>query len=495
MTPHRWQLYIAIGLALAAWLFTHSAAADQALSFQALSFKDCSIQLQAKEMDALCATLQRPENPADPAGRMLELAVIMLPSYSPKPEPDAFTVIQGGPGGSSIDLAALYRWSFDAIRKKRDIIVIDQRGTGRSNQLACTLPEDAGSQFDSDLSAQLARDCAAQLSESSDLRFYTTAIAVEDLEAMRRASGHSQLNLYGVSYGTRVVQEYLRQYPDRARTAILDGVVPVGLNLAGGEIARRWQDSFVALNQRCQQQPDCRQSHGDLFESYSRLQQRFTEQRISVRLPHPVSGKPSDFTFDQYSIAAAMRLMAYAPEQRALIPLMLTEANAGNYTMMAAQILLLESTLLGSMAIGMSNSVICSEDAPFVTAADQARAKDTIFTEQLSEGILAACREWPQGKVPADFFEPFSSSVPVLLLSGEVDPITPPSNGEQAARMLGNSLHISVPGQGHGVIARGCIPQLAAQFIVKGEVETLDPACAQREQSPPFFSTVNGPQP
>ena len=209
-----------------------------------LSFNKCSVKVGAQEVDAECGTLKRLENPNDPKSKSLDLAVVKFASRSLKPEEDAFTLIQGGPGGSSIDLAVSYLPILESIRNKRDIIIIDQRGTGRSNKLSCPAAEDSSGQFDIELIKQETQKCLTLLSEgnasknsadneadktgNNDLRFYTTSIAVDDLEALRAAAGYPKLNIYGVSYGTRLAQHYLRKYPSSTRSIILDGVVPVG---------------------------------------------------------------------------------------------------------------------------------------------------------------------------------------------------------------------------------------------------------------------------
>ncbi len=459
-----------------------------------LEFKRCSVVVQSIEIDAECATFKRHENPSDTNSKLLELSVIKLPSHSSEPTPDAFTLIQGGPGGSSIDLAVTYNHVLDKIRRKRDIIVIDQRGTGRSNLLTCDI-DDLSSQLDLAYTKKLSKECAEKLSVKNDLRFYTTSIAVDDLEALRIAAGYSHFNLYGVSYGTRVVQHYLRKYPSSARSAVIDGVVQVGLNLAGAEIARRWEDSFESINKRCQNDNDCNSSHGNLRTTYNALQDRFKAEPVKVNLPHPTTGLETDYTFNENSLFIAMRLMAYSTEGSALIPLLLSEALKGNYRFAASQIIILESIFQDQFAIGMHNSVMCAEDAPFVTKQDQARAKGTIATELMSQSLLATCDAWPQGVLDDQFHQPFNSDIPTLILSGETDPITPPANGEIASNMFSNSKHIVVPAHGHGVMARGCVPNLVNLFINTASFEGVDETCTERENHMPTFNTLTGPRP
>jgi len=459
-----------------------------------LSFERCSVKVGAQEVDAQCSTLRRLENPGDPSSKVLALAVVKFPSHSLNPKKDPFTVIQGGPGGSSIDLAVLYLPALEYIRKTRDVLVIDQRGTGRSNKLNCDAPEDNQTQFDIELVKQESQKCLAQLSKTSDLRFYSTSIAVDDLEALRIAAGHPQLNLFGVSYGTRVAQHYLRKYPSSARSVILDGVVPIGLNLAGSEIARRWADSFDNLNQRCANNKACFSQHGNLKSTYRALQKRFTEEAITVKVPHPRTGIDTEYTFNEFSLFSALRLMTYSTEQLSLIPLLLSEAKQGNYTLAATQIMSIEESFGENISVGMHNSVVCAEDAPFVNNEDIKLAEDTLVGRVMSDAIIASCSVWPKGTIDTDFLEPFSSDVPVLILSGETDPITPPQNGDLTAQMLGNTKHIIVPAHGHGVLARGCMPKLASLFVENANFDLVDETCAKRERAMPIFSNLTGPK-
>jgi len=467
-----------------------------------LVFEKCSVSVGAQEVDAQCSDFKRLENPEDPKSRILDLSVIKFASRSVNPETDAFTIIQGGPGGSSIDLAVSFSPILESIRAKRDVIVIDQRGTGRSNKLICPEPEDNAHQFDAENIKRETQRCVTQLESvsqneegetlASDLRFYTTSVAVDDLEALRIAAGYTQLNIYGVSYGTRVAQHYLRKYPSSVRSMIIDGVAPIGLNLAGSEVAKRWEDSFNRLNERCSQDENCVTTHGDLRESYQTLKKRFSEKKISINLPHPRTGESTEYTFDEYSLFSAIRLMTYNTESLSLMPLLISEAIKGHYTFVAAQILLAEESL--GTATGMHNSVICTEDAPFVTEEDIKQAKNTLVGELVSEAVLAGCSVWPKGVLDDDFLKPFESDVPTLILSGETDPVTPAANGEIAAKMLSNSKHIVVPAHGHGVLARGCMPKLASLFIEDAHFESIDETCVKRERAMPIFSTLSGPK-
>jgi pimeloyl-ACP methyl ester carboxylesterase len=476
-----------------------------------LEFSRCQVKSGALIVDAQCALFKRAENPDRPDGRTIDLFVAKFPASTPQAEADAFTVIQGGPGGSSIDLYLRMRHLFSGIQKKRDIIVVDQRGTGRSNMLGCPSDDEEfiDTDFDPELTKKLASECLENLSKNSesnsdnpaalgavgDARFYTTSIAVQDLEALREAAGYPQLNIYGTSYGTRVAQHYVRRFPEQTRSIILDGVAHVGLNLAGGEIARRSQEAFDRIVGRCKALKPCAEQLGDINRKFQELRIRLDEQAIKVNFPHPNSGQAIEKTISEQSLLSLVRLLPYSSEQSAMLPLHIAQAHAGNYVPLAAWWTQLEEGFLEGYAIAMNNSVVCAEDYPFLKPSDLDGVEQTYFGIQMADSMRAICEVWPRGPVDDDFLTPFESAVPALILSGEVDPITPPVNGDLALEMFNNAKHIVVPAQGHGVISRGCIPQLAQDFIKTLVLDSVNTDCVNREITTPLFLDFTGAKP
>lgn len=459
-----------------------------------LKFERCHLKSNATEIDAQCATLTRPENPNKPDSKTIELFVTKLPSSSPNPEADAFTIIQGGPGGSSVDMAISYHNFLELVRKKRDVIVIDQRGTGRSNKLNCDFDDEPPIDFDPVYNKQNTLKCVDKLKES-DLSAYTTSVAVQDLEAMRVAGGYSQLSLYGVSYGTRVAQHYLRRYPQSTRTIIIDGVVDIGLNLAGAEIARRSQDAFDQMAHRCNTNEACSKQFGNIKTTFTELRARLKSQPVEIATAHPLTGKIETVTLSDNDLLVAVRLMPYSTEGISLLPLLIHNAHQGNYAPLAAQSLLTTESLSQSFAMGMHNSVMCTEDAPYVSVKASENAKDTYFGSLMIDNMRVTCENWPKGIIDDDFLNKFDSDKPVLILSGETDPITPPANGQRAADMFSNAKHIIVPAHGHGVVGRGCMPYLVDDFLINLNFEELKTDCITREQALPFFIDSMGPKP
>lgn len=481
MRQNRMPVFIA--LATCFWVHTSLA----------LDFTRCQINVEARSMDAECATLTRPEDPSKPNGKSIDLFVAKLAAKTVEPASDAFTVIQGGPGGSSIDMAVGLGQVLDMIRSKRDVIVIDQRGTGRSNKLACDIDDKPGD-FNLEKVAKLTKACTRKLAKN-DLSAYTTSVAVQDLEALRVAAGYEQLSVYGVSYGTRVAQHYLRRFPKQTRTLIIDGVADIGLNLAGAEIARRSQEAFNNIVKRCTATQSCASEFGDIKEKFSQLRARLIAEPQKLSFAHPRTGKKHDYTLTQYDLLGAVRLMPYSTEGLALLPMLIAQAHAGNYIPLAASIVSTNEMFGDAFATGMHNSVVCTEDAPFVKPGARAAAKDTYFGSLMIDAMSTTCAHWPKGLIDDDFLEPFNSDTPVLILSGETDPITPPTNGHRAAEMFSNSKHLVVPSHGHGVIGRGCVPFLVRDFLVNADFDELNTKCIERERAMPFFIDASGPKP
>lgn len=484
------KLIVLLSGAATAW----AVAAPESGDTGNLHFKQCQVTKGAVAIDAECGVLTRPENPDDPNGATVDIHIAKFPARSLEPAADALTIIQGGPGMSSIDLYLRMQPILRSIQAKRDILVIDQRGTGRSNMLTCPQANEYNyAQFDPQLIRRYARECLAEL--KSDPRYYTTSIAVQDLDAVRRAAGYQQLSIYGVSYGTRVAQHYLRRFPANTRAVILDAVADLGVNLAGGEIARRSQQAFDRLVERCNADKACSQKFGNLGLTFEQLRTQLSAEPVEVDFPHPLSGQPASETITLQHLLGLVRMMPYATESLALLPVVLQRASQGDFVALAALSVLQQTEFERDYALAMNNAVVCTEDAPYLTQQDLQDQQETYFGASMAEGLQALCEIWPTGIIDEDFRESFDSEVPVLLLSGENDPITPPENAERTSAMFSNARHIVVPAHGHGVIGRGCVPQLATEFIESANPQELLAECVQREKAMPIFTSPAGPTP
>lgn len=448
-------------------------------------------------IQAECGRLAVPENPAAPHGRQIQLRVAVVPAISTRKQPDPLFILAGGPGMAATSFYASIAPVFAPIHRDRDIVLVDQRGTGESNALDCeSSEEDLYQSAPADIVAE-ARRCLKMLGAHADVRFYTTSLAVRDLDQVRAALGYDRIDLYGSSYGTIVAQQYLRRFPDRVRSVILDGVVPPQLAL-GATSALDAQAALASIFSRCVRQPACHARFGDPAATYRQVRDQLTGHPVWVDLTDPTSGEPYRLQFTSYHLAMVLRLASYTPELAALLPLDLHEAGAsGNFAPLAGQFLLIDRVYGDAIAEGMNDSVVCAEDVPFyqVDAEQRAELANTFLGTSQLDGLRAVCSIWPRGPVDPDFHQPLHSDVPALLLSGGNDPITPPRYAAQAAHGFTHVLSLVVPGFGHGQLTDPCMAGVMAQFVARASVSGLDTACIRNLSPMPFFLTRNGPTP
>lgn len=477
-------------LALAALLAPHPAPARTLGQFE---FTPCELSQPGTGATTRleCATLEVPEDPDKPEGRKLSLRVGLAAARSSEPAADMVLFIAGGPGQSATESYPNIAGGFSRLREKRHVVFVDQRGTGEGHRLACDFPDEiAESQESEEQQVEMARDCLAGF--DADVAQYTTSVAVTDLEALRQALGSPKLNVYGGSYGTRVAQEYARRYPDGVRSLLLDGVVPPGLAL-GSEHSINLEDALKAILGRCAEEAACREAFGDPYRTLYALRDSARAQPETVVVPDPRSFLPRELRLDEAAVAVIARLFAYAPETAALLPLLLDEAAKGRPQPLLAQAAMVYDSLSGQINHGMQLSVICAEDAPFLAARDQ--DEELILGNAIVGVTLNQCGVWPRGPVSEDFRQPLASDVPTLLLSGELDPVTPPRYADEVAKSLPRSRHLVGKGQGHILLSRGCTPQLAADFVESLDPAGLDAECLDVLDASPFFLDYNGAAP
>lgn len=460
-----------------------------------LRLSDCRLEGGAA---ARCGWLEVPENrdaPGANGGATVRLRVAVIPSLRATPEPDPLFLLSGGPGQAASDFYASVGPAFGRIRRNRDIVLVDQRGTGRSNRLDCTFDDDAD--FAADPRQLQAQALACLQNLSGDPRFYTTSIAVRDLEAVRAALAYQRINIYGVSYGTRVAQHYLRRYPDRVRTVVLDGAVPVDLAL-GPDAAPLAQKALDALFDRCAADAPCEAAFPQLRTQFSALREQLQRGRVQTQLADPIDARPVDAALGPAELSAAVRLLTYSDTTASLLPLLIHEAQTLHRPQaLAAQYLMIKQSADAQIAYGMHFAVVCSEDAPrWAQARTDAVAEAASYMgTAFMTGMKSVCNEWPRGIVDEDFNAPLDSATPALILSGANDPVTPPEYGERALRAFKRGKHVVLAGQGHGQVATGCMPRVVTQFVEGGSLDGIDMACTQAVVPAPFMLSRTAPAP
>jgi pimeloyl-ACP methyl ester carboxylesterase len=483
-----------------AGLLGFAAIASAQVSAPGILLSPCRLEHPARmlALSAECGMFKIAEDPDKPGGRQIELFVARVPAISLNKAPDPLFLIAGGPGTSAVDLYTSSATPFDRVRRDRDIILVDQRGTGRSHRLDCHYENDNVFEKIDDVAVgpENAR-CRDELAKTSDLRQYTTSIAVRDLDAVRIALGYERINLYGGSYGTRVAQHYARRFPKSTRTLILDGVINPE-QVLGPAIAIDAERALERILARCANDFACSKAFADPNADYLALRTSLTAKPVPVVIAEAATGRPINFNFTARHLSAVLRFASYNDDQAALLPLSLHLAvHEQNFTPLANQFRVFAHSLEEAFAYGMHNSVACSEDTPLIDAAklDRVALDATHMGAAQVDQLLEACALWPKGVVDADLHATFKSDVAVLLLSGSDDPVTPPEYATLAQRAFADSAHVIIAGHGHGQLGAPCVDRVIASFIKAGSAKGLDTKCTQRLPPMPFFTTLAGPSP
>ena len=449
-------------------------------------------RLQGVAHDSYCGVLRRPLDPAKPQGTQIDIHYAVLPALARNRKPDPMLFFAGGPGQSAMSLAGPVSRMLTRLSNRRDVVLIDQRGTGQSAPLFCDEPAlDAPLSEGLDNQRQAARlqACGAQLQKlpHGDLRHYTTWVAMQDADAVRQALGAAQVNVMGGSYGTRAVLEYMRQFPQTVRRAVIDGLAPPDMVLP----ASFSTDNQAALEQvfkGCEADALCSRSHPRLRADWQALLASLPRE---VSVVHPLTGRTEKLLLTRDGLLNLARLPMYVPVLASALPQALGEAAGGRFE----PLLGLGTAFMGGggramrMSEGMHFSVVCAEDVPRLAQAADVPGAD--FGNSFAQQYRSICEGWPRGDVPAAFYTVLPAQAATLVLSGGADPVTPPRHGERVTKQLGaKARHVVVPQAGHGVMGLLCMRDVLFRFI---DAETdaaalkVDTACAEQIPRPTFY--------
>jgi pimeloyl-ACP methyl ester carboxylesterase len=447
-------------------------------------------QIDEGPPDAFCGQYKVFENRETRQGRTIDLKIVVAPALRRDPKPDPLFVFEGGPGGGAATLARYRIPLFRRFQTDRDIVLIDQRGTGHSNPLDCDIdePDDDLATIDT-YPIDRFRTCLERI--KADTRLYTTPVAMDDVDEVRQHLGYQTINLWGGSYGTRAALVYLKRHEATVRTVTLDGVAPPDMRLPL-YMARDGQRALDRLLDACAQDASCAKRFPNLRATVGALWTRL-DGRPLVQFAHPRTGKPTTIHLSRRLVASIVFQSLYSPEVSTLLPQLLTDAGAGNFQGLLA-LAFSQDLPKGSMSEGMFLSVVCAEDMPRIAPDEIARESNGRFIgAAMFETRMKPCEFWPHGVIAPDYYEPVASNKPALIFSGADDPVTPPAWGDEVARHLTNARHITVTGAGHITITRGCVPELVGAFLDKADPKAVDPSCLSRQQRPPFFTDYTGP--
>ena len=462
-----------------------------------LAFKACDIKQKnsGATTSAFCAPFSVPENRNDKNGRKIDLRLALIKSDAAAADADIVVFLAGGPGQAAVDTWPQVAGSFAPLRKHHHILLLDQRGTGQSNPLTCKHSEDetdTGEDFDAAKAEQHMRACLDEVSKKADPRFYTTTVAADDLEAVRAALGNPAFDLVGISYGTRMAQQYAMRHPDGVRSIVLDSVAPNEIAL-GQDFAMNLENSLKAEFAACTNTPACKNAFGDSYANLFALRDQLRANPRDFDYHNPTTFKSDKKRLNQYALTGLVRMFAYTPETAALLPLSISHGLQGDFTPLLGQTELLKGDLADLTDNGMQMSVICSEDADLI--APRPEDEKTLLGNLLIKSLQSTCAIWPHGTRPSDFHAPYKTDKPVLVLEGELDPVTPPTYGEQVMKNLSNAKLIVAKGQGHNVLGRGCIPKVVEDFVDNLKPKDLDVKCVDQLGVTPAFIDFNGAAP
>lgn len=473
-------------LASAVFLAACSSGSESSRSTIALT----ACRLPGMDVPARCGTHEVWEDRAAQSGRRITLRIAVVPARLRAREPDPIVVIAGGPGQGAVSLAAQVLPLFSRLNDARDIVFLDQRGTGKSNPLDC---QDEGQQtqslFEDALPERLVTRCLASL--DADPRLYVTPIAMEDLDEVRAALGYDKVNLWGGSYGTRAALEYVRRHGDHVRSMVLDGVAPATMKLPLSFVP----DGDAALGNlinACEGEAPCKKAYPDLRVMITSLRGQLRRKPSRTTIQDPRTGDRTTIQVNENVFLTALFRPLYVAELASLVPLGVAAATSGDFNPMLAQNLELADDIAENLSIGMHLSVICAEDIPRITQEDLDRLGSSFFGRSLVDDFVRACGMWPRGNLPEDYYSPVRSDVPALILSGGIDPATPPRHGDLVAATLPNARHFVAPALGHGVSLHGCAPRLIENFIRAASAAELDGKCLQRIPRPLFVMPLGG---
>jgi pimeloyl-ACP methyl ester carboxylesterase len=437
------------------------------------------------DQEVLCATYPVWENRETRRGRKIGLNVVILPALGADKQPDPIFELGGGPGQAIAENAGDYAQS--DLRRKRDIVLVDQRGTGRSNPLHCSFygqPVDfrraAGELFP----VAAVKKCRVTLEKVADLRQYTTAAFADDLNEVRQGLGYGKINLHGASYGTSVAQVYWRRHPETVRSVVLIGVALLKsyTPLAHAYAGQRALDLLLA---ECAAEPDCRTAFPDTRADLKTIREQI-DKGVTVTVTNTSTGERQKVRPSWGLVAEGIRFMMYGQEVGGL-PLQIRKAAQGDLAPLIQMSIERRLNITEGLYWGLDFSVTCAEDLPFITEEMiHQKTPGTYLGDYRIRQQKAACKVWPRGRIPADAHEPVRSDVPVLLISGERDPVTPPELAEQAARAMTNRLHVIVARSGHGGGGE-CTDNLIRDFTDRASVQGLDPTCAATVYGPMKF--------
>lgn len=436
--------------------------------------------------NALCGKYEVFENRATKAGRKIELNIVFLPALAERPAPDAIFYFAGGPGGAasaSANAPGMLR-----LRARRDVVLMDQRGTGESNPLQCNFygdPNEMQGYFGETFADERVRACRTELEKIADLRLYTTTIAMADLDEVREAMGYDRINVNGGSYGSTAALAYLRLYPQHVRVAAVSGVAPVAYKMAL-PFAKGVEHALGRLFTDCAADKNCNAAYPNVRQDFAQIVAQLTKGPVTFEATNPATRRKEQITMTREAFMEHIRAALYVPDMMAYLPFFIHDMAGGNFSRFASASYGIFKQLDSQISRGMHLSVVCAESVPFFDEAEIKReTAGMVYGDARLRAYQRACALWPKGDVPAAFHDTRRLDVPVLMISGDFDPVTPPYVGASALAQYSQGKQVIVHNGTHSTYP--CTEQITADFIERGSWQGLDTSCVEQVQRLPFF--------
>ena len=449
-------------------------------------------RLDGIEEELRCGSFSVPEDRSRPESRQISLNVVVVPASEPVVNRAPLFYLAGGPGAAATGMAYAFTGNMPfpfarvlpSLRRDRDVVLVDQRGTGGSHPLRCPALEPLR-RIERMFPLEAVAVCRRELERIADLTQYTTEAAMHDLDEVREALGYESVNLVGGSYGTSLALAYIRGFPDHVRTATLIGTLPLD-NKIPLEHARNGERIFESIFDQCAADAECNAAFPRLRDEWMQLLAELQE-RPRVAEYAGEAGQEMTITIAKGPFVESVRsLMGFAFSQRE-IPFLIHEAAAGDFEPLLRRVL---APSPSGMAVGLYLSAQCPTTLRVTDEEAGPATAGTSLAQYRIREQLAACRAWPVTAAPAGWFEPVVADVPVLLITGELDHETPVGNGVVVAESLERSRHIVVPNMAHAPFDAsdpGCFWGVVDEFIRRADATSPDASCLEENSAPPFL--------
>ena len=454
-----------------------------------IDLKQC--QIANVDGSALCGSYDVYENRATKSGRRVGLNIVVLPALGPTHLPDPVFWLHGGPGAAATEAVGIAKGGFpEGFRKDRDLVFIDQRGTGKSNPLRSDVGDDPAeiqTYFGKLFPLAAVRACREKLEKTADLRMYTTPIAMDDIDEVRGALGYDKINIVAASYGTIAAQVYMRQHPSRLRAVFLVGVATPGVKQPL-LFARAAQHALDLLFVDCAADETCNRAFPNLKNEFKGVLSRFDNGPIEVNMLDVTTKKMRPVTLERENYVERLRFLLYATTFARFVPLIVHQAFNGDF--IPFETISIRYNPGSLLARGMYLTVTCSEGIRFISNNEiVSEAQGTFVGETRVRAHMVACNDWPKGDIPASFIDPVKSDIPTVMFSGEVDGSSPPWFGKDAVRYMPNGLQILARYAGHQADT-SCVWEVMRTFVNSASVRGIDSSCAEKIRRPPFATEI-----